>query len=135
MVELYQFQFSHYCEKARWALDYKGIPYKPRNLLPGLHVNPTRKLAPDTSLPILVDDGTAVQDSTAIIDFLDRKYPQRPLVPQDPAHAREALAWEEYFDEEVGVTLRLWFYYHALPDRKRALRFMLDGAPWYGRPV
>jgi len=48
MIELYQFQFSHYCEKARWALDYKGISYKPRNLLPGLHVKPARKLAPET---------------------------------------------------------------------------------------
>jgi len=25
MIKLYQFQFSHYCEKMRWALDYKGI--------------------------------------------------------------------------------------------------------------
>jgi glutathione S-transferase len=135
MIELYQFQFSHYCEKARWALDYKGISYKPRNLLPGLHVKPARKLAPETCLPIIVDGGTAVQDSTAIIDFLDGKYPQRPLTPQDSAQAKAALDWEEYFDEEIGVTLRLWFYYHALPDRKRALRFMLDGASWYGRPV
>ena len=27
MITLYQFQFSHFCEKARWALDYKGVPY------------------------------------------------------------------------------------------------------------
>lgn len=135
MIELYQFYFSHYCEKARWALDYKGIPYAPRNLLPGLHVKPALKLAPQTCLPIIVDGGKAIQDSTAIIDYLDRRYPDHPLTPQEPVRAREALEWEEYLDEEIGVTLRLWFYYHALPDRKRALRFMLDGAPWYGRPV
>jgi glutathione S-transferase len=35
MITLYQFQFSHYCEKARWALDYKGLAYAPKNLLPG----------------------------------------------------------------------------------------------------
>jgi glutathione S-transferase len=135
MIQLYQFYFSHYCEKARWALDYKGIPYRPRNLLPGLHVKPALKLAPKTCLPIIKDGDNAVQDSTTIIDFLDRKYPQHPLTPSDPVQAEEALAWEEYCDEEIGVTLRLWFYYHALPDRKRAVRFMLDGAPWYGRPV
>lgn len=135
MIELYQFYFSHYCEKARWALDYKGIPYTPRNLLPGLHVKRALKLAPRSCLPIIVDDGTAVQDSTAIIDFLERTYPDHPLIPQGPKDARDALAWEEYLDEEIGATLRLWVYYFLLPDRRRAIRFMLDGAPWYGRPA
>ena len=27
MFELYDFTFSHYSEKARWALDFKGVPY------------------------------------------------------------------------------------------------------------
>jgi glutathione S-transferase len=135
MITLYQFQFSHYCEKARWALDYKGIPYMQRNLLPGLHTTLTRKFAPKSSLPIIVDNGTVVQDSTAVITFLDKEYPDRPLTPQDLQDAKEALAWEEYLDEEIGVPLRLWFYYHMLPDRDRALRFITDGAPWYGRPL
>ena len=135
MITLYQFQFSHYCEKARWALDYKGIPYTQRNLLPGLHTMVTRKLAPRSSLPILADNGTVVQDSTAIITFLEREFPDCPLTPQDLREAKAALEWEEYLDEEIGVPLRLWFYYHTLPDRERALRFLLDRAPWYGRPV
>ena len=37
MIELYQFPLSHFCEKARWALDYKSIAYRPVNLLPGFH--------------------------------------------------------------------------------------------------
>jgi glutathione S-transferase len=135
MMTLYQFQFSHFCEKARWALDYKGLPHTCRNLLPGLHVRVARKLAPGSGLPILVDDGTVVQDSTSIITFLDEKYPARPLTPRDAREARDALEWEEYLDDEIGVPLRLWFYYHALPDRECALRFLLDGAPWYGRSL
>jgi glutathione S-transferase len=132
---LYQFQFSHYCEKARWALDYKGLAYAPKNLLPGLHTKVAQKLAPMSSLPIIVDGESVVQDSTQIISFLDQRYPERALTPQDPKEAKEALEWEEYFDEEIGAPLRLWFYYYTLPDRERALRFILDGAPWYGRPL
>jgi glutathione S-transferase len=49
--------------------------------------------------------------------------------------SEKALAWEAYLNEEIGVTLQLWFYYHVLPERKCALRFILDGAPWYGRPL
>jgi glutathione S-transferase len=94
-----------------------------------------QKLAPESCLPIIVDDGTVVQDSTAIITFLDKNFPNHSLTPRDSNQAKEALEWEEYFDEEIGVTLRLWLYYHALPERDRALRFILDGAPWYGRPL
>jgi glutathione S-transferase len=135
MIALYQFEFSHFCEKARWALDYKGLAHVRKNLLPGLHRRVARKLAPNSSLPILVDGGTVVQDSTSIITFLDKQYPDRPLTPCDAQEAKEALAWEEYLDDEIGVPVRLWFYYHALPDRACALRFLLDGAPWYGRPL
>jgi glutathione S-transferase len=133
MITLYQLQFSHFCEKACWALDYKGLPYQRKNLLPGLHTRVARKLAPKSSLPILVDNGTVVQDSTAIITYLDEKSPPHPLTPQDPQEAKEALEWEEYLAEEIGAPIRLWFYYHTLPDRDRALRLMLDGATWHQR--
>jgi glutathione S-transferase len=135
MITLYQFEFSHFCEKARWALDHKGLAHVRKNLLPGLHMRVAKKLAPKSCLPILVDDGTVVQNSASIITYLDAKYPDRPLTPSDAHEAEEALAWEQYLDDEIGVPVRLWFYYHALPDRDRALRFLLDGAPWYGRPL
>jgi glutathione S-transferase len=135
LITLYQFKFSHYCEKACWALDYKRLPYTTRDLLPGPHMRVARKLAPRTHLPILVDDGQVVQDSTSIITYLDDKFPERRLTLQDSQLAREVLEWEEYLDEELGVPLRLWFYYHTLPDRNRALKFLLEGAPWYGQPL
>jgi len=134
-ITLYQFHFSHFCEKVRWALDHKGLAYTCRNLLPGPHLAVTRKLAPRTAVPILVVDGTVLQDSTSILTFLDERFPERPLTPADPQDAQAALAWEGRLDEEIGVLLRRWFYFHALPDRPRAQRFLLDGAPWYGRPL
>lgn len=135
MITLYQFPFSHFCEKARWALDYKGLSYTHKNLLPGMHRPVTRKLAPQSSLPIIIDDGFVVQDSTSIITFLDETYADHALTPRDPRDADEALQWEEYLDQEIGVPLRLCFYYHLLPDRACARRFMLEGAPWHGRPL
>ena len=133
MITLYQFKCSHFCEKASWALDYKGVAYECRNLVPGRHIKPARAVAPKSGLPIIVDDGVVVQDSTDILTFLDRKYPEPPLTPRDPLEAKEALEWEEYLDLEVGVTVRLWFYFHTLPDRERALRFLTQGATWFDR--
>jgi len=127
MFELYDFRFSHYSEKARWALDFKGVPYTARHLLPGFHLRTARKLAPRTCVPILKADSAVIQDSTEIINFLDRTFPDRSLTPADPKDAQGALEWEEYLDAEIGVPLRLWFYHHTLPDRARALRFLLEG--------
>jgi glutathione S-transferase len=128
MYQLYDFPFSHYCEKVRWALDYKGVDYDSRQLLPGFHIRTVRKLAPLTCLPILAGEGSVVQDSTEIINFLERRFPDPPLTPKDPEQANQAIEWEEYLDEEVGVTVRLWFYFHTLPDRKRSIRFLCQGA-------
>ena len=128
-------RFSHYSEKARWALDFKGIPYTPRHLLPGFHLRTARKLAPRSCLPILEADGVVIQDSTEIINFLEQTFPDPSLTPPDPKDARAAIEWEEYLDEEIGVTLRLWFYYYTLPDRHRALRFLCQDAPWLQRSL
>src|SRR5262245_22147740 len=128
MYRLYDFTFSHYCEKARWALDYKGIAYEVRRLLPGFHLRTTRKLAPRSCVPILAGEQIVVQDSTEIINYLERTFPDPALAPADPQLANEALEWEEYLDEEVGITVRRWFYFHTLPDRQRAIRFLCQGA-------
>ena len=57
---LYQFPISHYCEKVRWAMDYKGLDYKLKNLLPGLHLRTTKKIAAKSYVPILIDDGEQI---------------------------------------------------------------------------
>ena len=116
MFELYDFTFSHYSEKARWALDFKGVPYTPRHLLPGFHMRTTRKLAPRSSVPILKTDSAVIQGSTEIINFLDETFPDLSLTPADPQDANAALEWERYLDVEIGVTLR-----HTISVPGRAL--------------
>src|SRR6185312_13507335 len=70
-----------------------------------------------------------------IIDFLDQTFPERSLTPPDPQEATHALDWEKYLDVEIGVTLRLWFYHHTLPDRARALKFLCTDATWLQRSL
>src|SRR6266480_584462 len=75
---LWHLKVSHYNEKARWALDYKGIPHIRRAAMPGLHRRTARRLSGGRTFPILVLDGTAVGDSTQIIAALEDRYPERP---------------------------------------------------------
>jgi hypothetical protein len=60
MLKLYTFNISHFSEKARWALDYEGIAYEERVLLPGPHQLVTRRIARRTHVPVLEHDGQYV---------------------------------------------------------------------------
>src|SRR5210317_1094815 len=67
---LYLFAISHYCEKARWALDRAGIDYELHHLAPGLHRRFAKKHGlPRSSVPILQSGDTLIQDSSAIVDW------------------------------------------------------------------
>ena len=115
---LWQLRFSHYNEKARWALDYKGIEHVRRSSLPGLHVLRARRLYGGTTLPALVLDGRVIGDSTAVIEAAERLRPEPALYPADAADRRRALALEDHFDEKLGPHLRRALFYDLLPDRR-----------------
>jgi glutathione S-transferase len=112
---LWQIEISHYSEKARWALEHKGVDHVRRSPLPGTHIPISLWLTRGThyTLPVLQLDGRTIGDSTAVIAALEERYPRRPLYPADPELRRRALALEDFFDEELGPYARLAAF-HAL---------------------
>jgi glutathione S-transferase len=115
---LWQLTISHYNEKVRWALDYKRIPHVRRTLLPGIHRVKTLQLASCETTPVMTFNGTSIGDSTAILAEIERRWPDPPLYPSDPAELRRALELEDYFDEELGPEIRRALYDELLdrPD-------------------
>lgn len=107
---LYQFPLSHFCEKARWLLDAKGLPYTTQNLLPGIHALVLRARAHTTHVPVLVDRERVIADSSAIALYLDERYPERRLLPVDPVDRARVLELEDWFDREAGASVRRWVY-------------------------
>src|SRR2546426_470962 len=89
---LWQFRFSHFNEKARWALDWKGIAHVRRSLLPGFHVPRVLWMTGQKSVPVLVLDRETIHDSTRIIERLERLRPEPALYPADDAARRRAPA-------------------------------------------
>lgn len=132
MLILYQFAISHYCEKIRWALDFKKLEYRARNLLPGPHVFTAKRLAGDSAVPILVHDGKVIQNSSDIITYLDATFPQYALTPVEEEQRREALEWEHYLDREVGVHVRRYCYHSLLEHPSVLIPLFTHGGPWYG---
>jgi glutathione S-transferase len=83
------------------------------------------------TFPLLVLEGQAIADSTTIIAELERRHPDPPLYPEDPAELQRALALEEFFDEELGPYSRL-LAFHELrhdPDAVTAFAASLLPAP------
>jgi glutathione S-transferase len=115
---LWHLSISHYNEKARWALDYKGIDHVRRAPLPGAHMSVALWLTrgASTLVPILQIDGETISDSTAIIAALEARYPQPPLYPADPEERRRALELEDFFDEQLGPAARTIAFYELINE-------------------
>ena len=103
--------FSHYCEKARWALDACRIPYEEQGHLPLFHYLAVRG---KKSVPILVSGNERITDSTDIVAWADAKRPGT-LLPTDPRDRDEALALEDDLDRGLGPAARRWGYFQLLP--------------------
>lgn len=119
---LHVFAISHYCEKARWALDHFGIAYRLQHVVPGLNRVIAKRLgAASGSLPFLATPAGVIAGSGAIIDWgEDRRAPDRAsLAGFDPA---EVLALERRLDQVAGVHIRRYYYSDALLSDPGAVR-------------
>ena len=105
-IVLHQFRASHYNDKVRWALAFKGLKHERVSYLPGPHQIPIKKLSGQTSTPVLVIDGRAIAGSAEIVDTLEAKFPEPHLFPAASAEREQALAIVDRFDREVGPATR-----------------------------
>ena len=131
---LYIFNISHYCEQARWALDYFGIEHEARHVMPGAHRIIAKKLgAKRGSVPFLQTDGGVIAGSSAIIDWCEvHNAGKRPsLSGADPEAVR---ATEKRLDDVVGVHVRRFYYSDALINAPASVRpIFSEGLPIFQR--
>lgn len=106
MLELYQFELSQYSEKVRLILDYKGLTYRKIEVTPGIGQVELFRMTGQRQVPVLKDGNQIVADSTEIAKYLDRQYPERPLIPTDPQARGLCLLMEEWADESIGMKSR-----------------------------
>jgi glutathione S-transferase len=133
MPTLITIPFSHFCEKARWALDHARVGYREEGHLPGLHKRAVHRASGKAgSVPVLVLDGDGVlDDSPLIVRWADaRASSDRKLLPSGGRERDEALALERHFDVDFAPHVRRFAYFHLLPDRALALELMRIETPW-----
>ena len=125
---------SHYCEKARWALDRAGISYREEGHPPLLHRLAVKLAGGDRSTPVLVAGKVVLPDSTDILQFIDVEHAEgwRPY-PTDSQLRVEAEELEEIFDTRLGPHTRRIAYYHLLQHNELFLASVLAGVGGFER--
>jgi len=119
---------SHYCEKARWALEKAGIPYREEGHPPLFHRLAVKLAKGEHSTPVLVAGKVVLPDSTDILQFIDVEHAEgwRPY-PTDSQLRVEAEELEEVFDTRLGPHTRRVAYYHLLQHNELFLSSVLAG--------
>lgn len=116
--------FSHFCEKARWALDATGVAYDEEGHVPGFHRLAVRRAGGRSSVPVLVTEaGHVLTQSADIVRFADAEAPaERKIVPEEPRARARAQALEKHLDEDFAPHVRRFAYFHLLPRRSATFR-------------
>jgi len=112
--KLYQFQDSPFCHKVKIVMAEKNLTYDtvevPRNDKTELI-----RVSGQEFVPVLVDDGNVLVDSTFISEYLENTYPEPRIYPQKEADKGLALMIEDWADEVLCGTRRQAFFEFRKP--------------------
>jgi glutathione S-transferase len=129
---LYGAELSPYSVKVRAYLKFKGLDFEWLERSNARHEE-FQRYAKLPLAPVLVDaEDNAFQDSTPIIEALDRDYPEPSIVPADPALAFLSALLEDYADEWLNKAMFHYRWSYAddqVSAAKRIVEMLFEGAP------
>ena len=137
MLRLITIPISHFCEKARWALDRAGISYREERHVQGVHVFAARRAGGGATAPVLVTPDRVIAESGEILAWVDeRTPPERRLFPADATERAEVERLCRRFDDVLGPTGRRLMYVHVLAAPEEMLAWNNQGVPhWEARAI
>lgn len=100
-MKLFGFPLSPFVRKVAVAAAEKGLEFEWEPSNPNAPTDEFARISPFKKIPAFSDGDFAVADSTAIVTYLDAKYPDPALIPAAP----EARARAVWFDEVVDTML------------------------------
>ena len=106
MITLYQRTDCPFCWKVRLALAELALPFNPVEVGLG-EVNPqVKQLSPTGTVPVLVDAGVIIWESSVMLEYLHDKCATSTLLPYVAAQAARVRSLHAYSDKCVGPALR-----------------------------
>ena len=76
---------SHFCEKARWALERAGLAYREERHVQGIHSFAARRAGGGSTVPVLVTPAGAIGESREIVEWVDDMADEMPQAANEPA--------------------------------------------------
>jgi glutathione S-transferase len=98
---------SPYVRKVLVCMELKGLEYEVDPITPFFGNDEFRRLSPLCRIPVLIDDGLVLTDSSVIAEYLDEQYPEPKLMPVEPKERARARWLEEFADTRLG-DLFIW---------------------------
>jgi glutathione S-transferase len=96
-LRLYRIPFSTNVERVALALAYKSIEVEWIDIDPNDRSEVVR-VSGQELVPVLVDGDHVLFDSPVILDYLEERFPERPLYPADPARRAELRTFVDWFN-------------------------------------
>jgi glutathione S-transferase len=129
---------SPYVRKVLACLALKGLDYEIDPITPFYGSDEFERLSPLRRIPVLIEGDLILCDSSVICAWLDEAYPQRPLLPADPADRARSRWLEEYADTRLGDVFIWGLFYQKFVhpvvwgepgDQARVARTLAEDAP------
>ena len=126
---LYLYPVSPYSWKVKTLLIYKKIPFKE------IYVSPFTKKELAFSknwkqVPVYVEaDGNQINDSTVIMKYLDKKYPESPVFEKTPIAESVEEQWINWADKKLA-RIQLKLIYGNITYSYRALSYFQQPSQW-----
>ncbi|MCJ2143120.1 glutathione S-transferase family protein [Methylobacterium sp. E-066] len=114
---VYGTSISPFVRKVLVALAEKGIRYEHRPVSPQAEDAAFRAASPVGKIPAIDHDGFRLADSSAILDYLERLYPQPALIPADAQGAARARWFDKFGEIELDRRLSVVFAERFLKPR------------------
>ncbi len=123
MLTLYHASHSTCSQKVRFVLHEKRLKFDDikLNLAKKDQLRPDYlALNPNGVVPTLVDNGVPIIESSVICEYLDERFPQDAMVPEDILERASMRAWMHYIEEVAVPAIRV-------PSVNRAFLYRFDG--------
>ncbi len=111
-LTLYQFELCPFCHKVKAAADIKGLVYEKVDVNPYTKAElPELPEGTPRKVPVVQYDGHTVQDSTAILDFIEERFGDTtPLLPKDDRLRSKVREIEAWVDDDLAQVLPTVIY-------------------------
>jgi glutathione S-transferase len=109
-MKLYNLMLSNFASKSRIAIYEKGLNVEMVDPPGGLGSADYKKVNPLGKVPALVlDNGQLIAESELINEYLEEKYPEKPLLPKDAEGKAKARSFTRFHDLYLEPPLRALF--------------------------